>query len=328
VTFTYASPAGVPSRLGALTEAGVVDLNHAARALVEQRHGGLRSRELADALVPADALAFLETGQLALDTAREALGAAASGAVPADGARVVWPHAEVSLRAPLRPRTLREFSVFEGHLAAVMGTLPEVWYRMPIYWKGNPNAVFGPEDTLPWPAYSDRLDFELEIAAVIGTAGTNIAPGRALEHVAGFTIFNDVSARDIQFREMQFSLGPAKGKDFCNVFGPALVTPDELDPHALRVEVRVNGERWAEHVTSDMQHDWPALISHVSQDEQLLPGDVLVSGTVTGCSATEYLKRPQGPLMREGDVVEFEVDGIGVLRNVYGTKPDRPSIDY
>jgi 2-keto-4-pentenoate hydratase/2-oxohepta-3-ene-1,7-dioic acid hydratase in catechol pathway len=200
--------------------------------------------------------------------------------------------------------------------------LPRVWYEMPLFWKGNPNSVIGQDDDIPWPRYSTLMDFELEIAAVIGKKAINRDPSDAEECIYGFTIFNDVSARDRQRREVEFMLGPAKGKDFCNIFGPVLVTRDEIDPYNLKVQTSVNGEVWAKSETSGMQHTWSALVSHISEDEWLYPGDVLTSGTVTGCTASEYLiskgSLRKDEIMRPGDLVELEVEGIGVLRNRFG----------
>ena len=157
------------------------------------------------------------------------------------------------------------------------------------------------------------LDYELEFAAVIGQKGTNIAREAAWDYIAGYMVFNDVSARDIQSREMGGMLGPTKGKDMDtgNVFGPYLVTPDEFDPrHDHVMTARINQEEWSRGFTSMMNHDFADIIHYISQCETLYPGDVIGSGTVpTGCGIE--LKK----FIQPGDVVELEVAGLGILKN-------------
>lgn len=226
------------------------------------------------------------------------------------------------LRAPLRPRTLRDFLAFEGHLLNVFPALgkaiPEEWYQVPAYYKGLPDTVIGPEDVIPWPAYTQRLDHELELAAVIGRPGKDIPESTALDHVFGYTIWNDLSARDVQSRELPVSMGPGKAKDWdgSNVLGPCLVTPDELDPHDVDLEVRINGERWGGANTRDMHHTFESMIAYASQSLTLHAGEVLGSGTATGGSGAEL-----GRWLEAGDVIEMEASGIGLLRNTVGPRP-------
>jgi 2-keto-4-pentenoate hydratase/2-oxohepta-3-ene-1,7-dioic acid hydratase in catechol pathway len=230
----------------------------------------------------------------------------------------------IELRAPLpEPRQMRDSMVFELHLknaqeqtekrTGVKRTIPEVWYKQPIYYKANRFAVNHPGADVHWPGYSKWMDFELELAAVIGKTGKDIAPERAMEHIFGFTIFNDFSARDAQMAEMSAQLGPAKGKDFdgANALGPWIVTVDEIgDPYTLKMEARVNGERWGGGSTASMHHKWPAILAHISASETIYAGEVIGSGTVgTGCGLE------LGRQLKNGDVVELEVDRIGVLRN-------------
>jgi 2-keto-4-pentenoate hydratase/2-oxohepta-3-ene-1,7-dioic acid hydratase in catechol pathway len=190
--------------------------------------------------------------------------------------------------------------------------IPPVWYEIPIYYKCNRFSVVGPEQDVLWPDYCQLLDYELEMAAVIGRGGANIPVERAREHIFGYTIFNDVSARDAQTREMQGMLGPAKGKDFDtgNVLGPCIATAEELDPYGLTMTARVNGEEWSRGHSSTMHHRFEDCIAWVSQCETLHPGEVLGSGTVgNGCG----LERKR--FLSPGDVVELEIEGIGALRN-------------
>ena len=225
------------------------------------------------------------------------------------------------LLAPLRPRSLRDFLTFEGHLNNALSRLgrpiPEEWFNVPAYYKGMPDTVIGPDAVIPWPRYTDRLDHELELAAVIGREGTDITREHALEHVFGWTIWNDVSARDVQVRELPIGMGPAKAKDWdgSNVLGPCIVTADELDGTSVRMAVRVNGETWGEDTSANMHHTFADLIAYASQAQRLYPGEVLGSGTAAGGSGIELDRR-----LGEGDVVELEVEGIGILRNTIGTK--------
>jgi 2-keto-4-pentenoate hydratase/2-oxohepta-3-ene-1,7-dioic acid hydratase in catechol pathway len=157
------------------------------------------------------------------------------------------------------------------------------------------------------------MDFELELACVIGKTGKDIQPEAALNHIFGFTIFNDFSARDAQYAEMEGRLGPAKGKDFDtgNVLGPWIVTLDEIgDPHNLRMDARVNGERWGGGTSRSMHHSFNAILAHISRSETIRAGEVIGSGTVgTGCG------NEVGRKLSPGDVVELEIEKIGVLRN-------------
>jgi len=260
--------------------------------------------------------ALIDAGERGLDLARRALAAAESGAAPSHARR------EVRLLAPLpRPLSMRDFMCFEEHLANCLKRaagagpvppIPKIWYEVPAYYTCNVLAVIGPDADVPWPAYAQLLDYELEFAAVIGRAGKDIPRERALEHVFGYTIFDDISARDTQMKEMAANLGPGKGKDFDggNVLGPCIVTADEIDPYALTMVARVNGEEWSRGHSSAMHHRFEDCIAHVSRSATLHPGELLCSGTVgTGCGLE------QGRFLAPGDVVELEVEKIGVLRN-------------
>jgi 2-keto-4-pentenoate hydratase/2-oxohepta-3-ene-1,7-dioic acid hydratase in catechol pathway len=225
------------------------------------------------------------------------------------------------LLAPLRPRSLRDFLTFKGHLDNVMPRLGRdiaaEWFDVPAYYKGMPDTVVGPGDDIPWPAYADRLDHELEIAAVIGKSGKDIRAEDAMDYVFGWTIWNDMSARDTQTRELPIGMGPAKAKDWdgSNVLGPCIVTADELDGTNVRMSVRVNGEQWGEDSSSHMHHTFGQLVAYASQSQTLYPGEVFGSGTAAGGSGMELDR-----WLQAGDVVELEIEGIGVLRNRIGHK--------
>jgi 2-keto-4-pentenoate hydratase/2-oxohepta-3-ene-1,7-dioic acid hydratase in catechol pathway len=228
---------------------------------------------------------------------------------------------DVRLLAPLRPRTLRDFLAFEGHLKGALGRLgrpiPDEWYERPAYYKGMPDTVIGPDEDIPWPAWTDRLDHELELACVIGMRCRDVAAADAADVIFGYTIWNDVSARDVQARELPVGMGPAKAKDWdgSNVLGPCLVTADELDAGNLAMRVRVNGELWGEDTSAHMHHTFADMVAYASRSQTLYPGEVLGSGTAAGGSGLE-LDRWLTP----GDLVELEIKGIGVLRNRIGTK--------
>jgi 2-keto-4-pentenoate hydratase/2-oxohepta-3-ene-1,7-dioic acid hydratase in catechol pathway len=308
-------------RLGALVENGaeVVDLAKA--------HGAI-SRAAAPALASMQAL--IEAGEPGLDVARAA---AASG----QARRLL---SEVRLLAPLPlPLQIRDFLCFEKHLVqgferarrlraaeapdpaaalaemAARGVLavPKVWYERPIYYKPSRFAVCGTGQDVAWPSYSRAMDYELEFACVIGTPGRDIARADARAHIFGYTIFNDFSARDEQFLEMPGQLGPGKGKDFdnSNVFGPCIATADEIpDPYRLTMIARVNGEERGRGSSAEMGWKYEDCIAHVSRAETLHAGEILCSGTVGNGCGLEL-----GRLLEPGDVVELEVENIGVLRN-------------
>jgi 2-keto-4-pentenoate hydratase/2-oxohepta-3-ene-1,7-dioic acid hydratase in catechol pathway len=186
---------------------------------------------------------------------------------------------------------------------------------MPVCYKGNADAVVGPGADVVWPSYSEQLDVELEIAAVVGRRGRDLDADAAADHIAGFTLFNDFSARDTQLQEMQGNLGPAKGKDFANALGPRLVTPEEVDLASARFSITVTSENgdtttWSEGTVGEMAHDWGEILAHASDGETLYPGDVLGSGTVgTGCGLEV------GQFLQPGDTAAISVEGLGTLRN-------------
>jgi fumarylacetoacetate (FAA) hydrolase len=236
----------------------------------------------------------------------------------------------VALLAPIpEPPSIRAFYAFEAHVAAGRRSrgldMEPDWYELPVFYFTNPAAVLGPDDLVPAPTGTVELDYELEVAAVIGCECRDVAPGDWAEVVAGFTVMDDWSARDLQRREMALNLGPAKGKDFATSLGPVLVTPEELldadgIPRGAMV-ARVNGEEWSRGELGDLHHGWGALIAHASRDARLRPGDVIGSGTVgTGCILELGLVhgRDRYPYLVRDDEVELEVEGIGILRNRVG----------
>jgi 2-keto-4-pentenoate hydratase/2-oxohepta-3-ene-1,7-dioic acid hydratase in catechol pathway len=219
-----------------------------------------------------------------------------------------------------RMASLKDFLAFEDHVKRGAqrrgGEVPPYWYEAPIYYKGNHRALLGPDEECRWPEYTDRLDFELELAMVIGTRGRDLDRENASKHIFGFTVFNDFSARDIQAKEISAWLGPAKGKDFANSFGPCIVTVDEVGAEPdLQMICRVNEDEWGRARSSDMKWKWSEMIAHVSMSEDVFPGDVFGSGTPGGCCGLD-----QGRELKPGDVVELEIEKIGTLRNTLGSK--------
>lgn len=320
--------AGGGQRAGALIEAdsAIVDLASAAEVVSGR------------ATPPfASVLALVESGDEALAAARALVAKAPCAAV--------IQRDSVKLCAPIQPPPqMRDCSCFEQHLRqsfaaarrARAAHLPDpeealrqmntraderviaTFNRQPIYYKCNRFAVIGPDDDVVWPAYSKAMDFELELACYIGRKAKDVPREKAREHIVGYTIFNDMSARDAQALEMPGMLGPAKSKDFDtgNVMGPCLVTVDELsDPYNLRMIARVNGEEWGRGTTRDMRWTFEDVIAHISRSETLYPGEALGSGTVGNGCGLEQLR-----YLNPGDVIELEVEGIGVLRTRI-TKP-------
>jgi fumarylacetoacetate (FAA) hydrolase len=220
--------------------------------------------------------------------------------------------ADVALRAPVpEPPSLRDFFAFEGHVAAgwrLRGeSVPEYWYKAPVFYFSNAASIHGPGQPVRRPEASGMLDFELEIAAVIGGDG----------QIAGFTLMNDWSARDVQAGEMSVGLGPAKAKDFATSLGPWLVTPDELQyaDGRLNVEARVhvNGEELSVCHAGEQHYTWPEIVEQAARDTRLRPGDVLGSGTLTGGCLLELGPLEGDRYLEPGDSVAIEAQGLGRL---------------
>ncbi len=257
--------------------------------------------------------------------------AASAAAIPLDGVRLL---------APLAPPTVRDFVAFEEHVEGVrrsidgVGGVVEQWYEAPTFYFTNPYAVIGAHDDVPVPPGAGVLDFELEVAAIIGREGADLGPAQARHHIVGYTIFNDWSARDLQAREMKVNLGPAKGKDTATTLGPWLVTADELEPYrdadgflALALTAEVNGTVVGSDLLSNMGWLFEDLVAYASRGTVVRPGDVLGSGTCGngGCLAELWGRRgvQDPPPLQPGDVVTLTVEGIGSVSNrvVAGVEP-------
>jgi fumarylacetoacetate (FAA) hydrolase len=235
-----------------------------------------------------------------------------------------------------QPRSFRDFYSFEQHVKTCRGRkgqeVPAAWYHAPAFYFSNPGALVGHETPVHAPAGCDELDFELELGLIIGRGGKDIEAKDAWKHVAGFTIINDFSARDLQRPEMSVGLGPAKAKDFATAVGPYLVTLDNLrdridDSGRLRLKMsaRLNGKEISRGNAASMHFSWPQIIEHASRDAMLYPGDLIGSGTVgTGC-ILELGPETVGGWLKPGDVIELDIERLGVLRTPIVDRPNRKS---
>lgn len=265
----------------------------------------------------------IESGQIATGIGRTVTGHSQAGR--SSTGPMIYPGTEVRLAPPLpRPASFRDFYAFEAHVKTARGRrglemIPE-WYDFPVFYFSNVGAILGPEDEVVSPQSTSALDFELEMACVIGKAGMNIRREEAEEYIIGYMVLNDWSARDIQREEVKVGLGPAKGKDFATSIGPYLVTPDELadrkvgDRYDLRMTAKVNGVLYSEGNYKDIYWSFADMIERASADCMLYPGDVIGSGTVgTGCILE--LGEDRFPWLKPDDAVELEIERLGVLRN-------------
>jgi 2-keto-4-pentenoate hydratase/2-oxohepta-3-ene-1,7-dioic acid hydratase in catechol pathway len=314
VSFEVGTALGQVRRIGALVSqvldenAQIVDLNTGYAHLLRERGDG-RWREIADAALPPDMVDFLKGGKHAMDRAREVVDNALFDAPDPDGRQVIFDRKDVKLLAPVpRPTTMRDFSVYEEHMMRRRpdAQKPPGWYHFGTCYKGNPDMVFGPDDPMRWPDFTEMLDPELELAAVIGKAGMNIAPEEAGGYIAGYTIFVDGSARDISVKEM---LGPYKHKDFGTNLGPCLITPDEFDEMDAKCGIRVNGEDWWQGNTGQQRNFSMAdIIAYASDEEMLQPGDVIAAGTIGDSCSIDT-----GKWIKPDDLVELWIEGIGTM---------------
>lgn len=298
-----------------------------------EQHAGIVLGDAGDEVVRALAPGATVLGVATLD--RHAAAAAASWAMASSPA---VPVVEVRLLPPVRPTSIRDFVAFEEHVEGVVRSVsggagvPAEWYQAPAFYFGNPHSVVGARDDVEIPPGCEVFDFELEIAAVIGEHGRDLDPVRAREHIVGYTILNDWSARDLQAVEMKVGLGPAKGKDSANTLGPWLVTADELEEFrdadgylALDMRAWVNGQAVGQDLSSNASWTFEEMLAHASRGSWVGAGDVLGSGTCGngGCLAELWGRsgaRQPRPLTA-GDVVRLEVEGLGVVENRVVNRP-------
>jgi 2-keto-4-pentenoate hydratase/2-oxohepta-3-ene-1,7-dioic acid hydratase in catechol pathway len=275
-----------------------------------------------------DEVHALEQGTRLMDLLAE--GPGAFGEV---GERALTRPAEVSpiegatLLAPVpRPPSVRDFYAFEEHVRTARKRrgldMDPDWYELPVFYFSNPAAVMGPNEDVAVPPGSEALDYELEVAAIVGRGGRDLDPATAEEHIAGFCVMNDWSARDIQRREMKLSMGPVKGKDFATTMGPFLVTPDELEPfrraraYDLAMTATVDGREYSRASLADIYWSFGEMLAYASRGTELVPGDVIGSGTCgTGCILELQLVHGQDayPWLVPGNQVKLEVEHLGLI---------------
>ncbi len=317
-----------PARFGVLDGDTVIDPDLVLAADEAMRSGGTAAAPATDRAprVAREMVAFFETGAQGNALARRALEVTGQYRErgdqlrATDGTRAELPVGEIQLLAPVpRPRRIRDYLTYNEHATGSGLEVPPAFSAMPICYKCNVETVVGPGDPLLWPSYTRQLDFELELGFFTARGGRDLSPAEAAGCIAGVTIFNDVSARDIQVFEMSLSIGPSKGKDFCTAMGPCVLTIDEVDEWAVQMSARVNGELWASGTTKNRQFSFAEVLAWASLDETVYPGEFLAVGTVGGGCGLELDR-----WIQPGDVVELEASGVGVLRNQVGTPQVRP----
>jgi 2-keto-4-pentenoate hydratase/2-oxohepta-3-ene-1,7-dioic acid hydratase in catechol pathway len=329
VTYLNRHPYGRDKRLGILVDENTILDPNLAFACDYEREGRFNPRERANVYCPPSLNQLLRLRENPLDILHEAVGMMIflekCGTMSLkDGSKYLLKldNKHVSLSAPLdKIETYRDFYAHEKHVEVGFKKrnekIPEAWYEIPAYYKGATAGFIGPGDEVLWPSYTDILDYELELGMIIGMDGYNVKSKDAHKHVFGFTILNDISARDIQRKEMSIRLGPAKGKDFCSIIGPVITTIDDfesIEPNLL-MTAKVNGVEWSRGYSGDSHFSWEQMITHVAKDEWILAGDLFGSGTVgTGCGL-ELDK-----WIKPNDVLELEIENIGKLINKVGSK--------
>jgi fumarylacetoacetate (FAA) hydrolase len=326
------APAGTAWRLAAAAESGVeakrwLDLEAARRAQVaaDERlaHNSALFRQ---PLTTLDEL-------LARGLRVAALGEIVEGASPEpDEGGSILDAADLVFGPPvLQPPSLRDFYAFEQHVRTMWerrgGTVPEVWYRLPIFYFSNVSEIRGPGDPVWRPAASQELDYELEVAALVDTPAHDLDVERGEEAIGGYMIFNDWSARDLQREETTVRLGPAKGKDFASSIGPWLVTPDELADargakgYDLTMTAAVNGAELSRGTWADAQFSFGEMVARASADVRLRPGDLLGSGTVGSGCLLEIREQTLGRYLEPDDVVTLSVERLGDLSTPVVERP-------
>jgi 2-keto-4-pentenoate hydratase/2-oxohepta-3-ene-1,7-dioic acid hydratase in catechol pathway len=291
-------------------------------------------------LVAGETVRALEPGRRLLDLlGDDGEGLAQAGERAGREPAGVYDLSAVRLLPPIPvPPSVRDFYAFEQHVRTARQKrgleMEPDWYELPVFYFTNPAAILGPGDDVAVPPGSKQLDFELEVAAVVGLGGSDLEPETAGRHIAGFTVMNDWSARDLQRREMKLSLGPAKGKDFATSLGPLLVTPDELEPYRkdaaydLAMTATVNGVEYSRASLADIYWSFGEMLAYASRGTRLVPGDVIGSGTCgTGCILELSLVHGEEayPWLKPGDEVALEVEHLGRLPSrVVKGRPLRP----
>ena len=329
VTYQHHHNLGVEKRLGVLLDESTILDPNLVYACDFEREGKYNPRERANHHCPSSLNALLTLTENPLEILQTALGLKVflekvGAPTLLDGTKYLIDLStnKITFDAPLdKIETYRDFFAHEKHVEVGFKKrgekIPEAWYEIPAYYKGATAGFIGHQKEILWPSYTDVLDYELELGMIVGLDGFNIREKDAHKHIFGFTILNDISARDIQRKEMQIRLGPAKGKDFCSIIGPVITTIDEFETSEpnLLMTAKVNGVEWSKGMSGDSHFTWAQMITHVAQDEWVRAGDLFGSGTVgTGCGL-ELDK-----WIKPGDVLELEIEKIGKLINRVGKK--------
>ncbi len=331
VTYLHHHGLGVVKRLGILLDEKTILDPNLVYACNFEREGKYNFRERADHLCPSSLHSLLTLAENSLDILKNAadthLLLKKAGIISLkDGTKYLIDLStnKITFDAPLdKIETYRDFYAHQKHVEVGFKKrgekIPEAWFEIPAYYKGATAGFIGHNAEILWPSYTDVLDYELELGMIIGRDGYNINEKNAHMHIFGFTILNDISARDIQRKEMQIRLGPAKGKDFCSIIGPVIVTTDEFksaEPNLL-MTAKVNGIEWSRGHSGDSHFSWAQMIAHVSKNEWVKAGDLFGSGTVGSGCGLELDK-----WIKPGDILELEIEGIGKLINPVGKKSD------
>jgi 2-keto-4-pentenoate hydratase/2-oxohepta-3-ene-1,7-dioic acid hydratase in catechol pathway len=328
-SYDIATPLGRMRRIGAIAHGTLVDLNSAYAAWLAESGDYNAALEIAAGTLPPDMVKFLEGGTIARGAADAAIAYAGErlkqGSRPlgAHEQRLNFDESEVRWLAPVpKPHMIRDGILLLDHYKVGMERLfkitggnqiPEAAKTMPIFWKPSRSAVAAHKQDIRWPKYSQRLDYEFELGVYIGKRGQDISAENAHQHIAGYTIFNDLGLRDLQPPELTLRMGPAKAKDFATskVMGPYLVTPDEMGSiENLKLSIRVNGETWFQGQLGNWAFTFEQFIAYVSRDEFLEVGDFFGSGPPAYSAGFEIDK-----WIKPGDWLECEIEGLGVLGN-------------
>ncbi len=318
-TYKIQTKLGTFNRMGILEKDSIIDPNLVYKTHYE-KEGRFNPSERADFKMPSLLSKLLALSDSPLALLQESLELYKKLKNQGDHESCEFSLKEVSLACPLdKINIYRDFFVHEKHVKKGFEKrgeeIPAPWFEMPVYYKGATAGFIGPSDEILWPSFTKMLDYELELGMVISKDGKNIKEEKAFDHIFGFTILNDISARDIQKKEMMVRLGPSKGKDFCSIMGPVIVTADEFqykEPDLL-MQAFINGEKWSEGRSSEGRFTFAQMLAHASKDEWIIAGDFFGSGTVgTGCGL-EIDK-----WIKPGDEIELRVEKIGSLKNKVG----------
>jgi 2-keto-4-pentenoate hydratase/2-oxohepta-3-ene-1,7-dioic acid hydratase in catechol pathway len=324
------TPLGEMKRIGILLENKILDLYSSYVTYLVQETKETKPYEMADVRISNNMLSFLDGGEYSMEAARKTqeyfrnIMKRNEGLVGPKRENLVFSRDQATIIEPITyPRYIVDFMTFETHYRQSLEKITDysLWKKYPIGYKKNPNSIIGPTDPIIFPKIITKwLDFEVEFGVVIGKTGKDIEEGNANKYIAGFTAFNDISARDIEIPEILLRLGPFKSKDFdcAGPLGPCIVTPDEIgDPHNLKMELRVNGQVMQRGNTKDMNWSVHQLVAYTSKDQTLLPGTLLFSGN-PGRLEEKTIQRKER--LKIGDIVEAEIEKIGTLRNEIAEK--------